>query len=51
MRIDVPVGPVVPRNVMRAERMADEQVFHFAAAIDQHGLRILLEEVVRLPGS
>ncbi len=29
---------------MRADRMADEQVFHFAAAIDQHRLRVLVQE-------
>ena len=50
MRIDVPVGTVVPRDVVRAGRMADEQVFHLAAAVDQHGLRILLQEIVRFPG-
>ena len=47
MRIDLPVGTVVPRDVMRAARMADEQVFHLAAAIDEHRLRILAQEVVR----
>ena len=46
MRIDFPVGAVVPRDVLRAHRMADEQVLHLAAAIDEHRLRILLQEVV-----
>ena len=31
--------------------MADEQVFHLAAAIDEHGLRILLQEVRWLPSA
>ena len=45
MRIDVPVGAVVPGDVMRAARMADEQVLHLAAAIDEDGLRVLVQEV------
>src|SRR5512138_1923156 len=37
VRIDVPVGAVVPGDVQRAQRMADEQVLHLAAAIDEQG--------------
>ena len=48
--INVPVRPVVPRNVNCACRMTDEQVFHLAAAVDEHGLRMLLEELLRLGG-
>src|SRR4029453_5869937 len=33
MRIDVPVGPVVPCNVMRTDGMADEVILHLAAAV------------------
>ncbi len=44
MRIDVPVGTVVPRDVVRADRMADKQIFHFAAAVDEHRLRVLVQE-------
>src|SRR5688572_10609361 len=35
MRVHCPVRAVVPRDVQRADRMADEQVLHLAAAIDE----------------
>ena len=50
MRIDVPVGAVVPRDVMRADRMADEEVLHLAAAVDEDRRRILLEKRDRFLG-
>src|ERR1700676_4341746 len=50
MRIDGPVGPVVPRDMMGARGMPDEQVFHFAAAVDEERLGILMQEIVRVLG-
>src|SRR5258708_16208720 len=45
MRVDVPVRAVVPRDVLRADRMADEEILHLAAAVDEDRLRIGMEEV------
>ena len=44
MRIDVPIRTVVPGDVLRAHRMADEEEFHFAAAVDEDCLRIGVEK-------
>ena len=48
MRIDVPVGPIVPCDVMRADRMADEEILHLAAAIDEDGGRVVVKELYGL---
>ena len=45
MRIDVPIGSVIPGHMLRADGMADEEVLHFAAAVDKDRLRIGVEEV------
>lgn len=45
MWIDIPVGSVVPRDHHRADRVANEQKFHLAAAIDKNSGWILCEEV------
>jgi hypothetical protein len=50
VRIDLPIGPVVPCDVMGADRMADEEILHFAAAIDEDGRRILVQEFNRFGG-
>ena len=50
MRVDVPVGAIVPGDVDRADRMADEQIFHFAAAVDEYRVPVLLEELSGLFG-
>jgi hypothetical protein len=44
VRIDLPVRSVVPRDVMRANGMADEVILHLAAAVDEHGRRMLVQE-------
>ncbi len=48
MRVDLPVGTVVPGDVMRADRMTDEEVLHLAAAVDEDRRRIVVEELGRL---
>ena len=50
VRVDVPVRAVVPGDVLRALRMADEQVFHLAAAVDEDGSWILLQELLCFGG-
>jgi len=50
MRVDVPVGAVVPGDVDRADGMADEQIFHLAATVDEYRVPILLEELGGLFG-
>ena len=50
MRIDFPIGAVVPRDVLRADRMTHEKIFHLAAAVDEHRLRIGVEQVLRFLG-
>ena len=35
VRIDVPVGNVVPGHMQASRRVADKQEFHFAAAVDE----------------
>src|SRR5487761_1977209 len=50
MRVHLPVGRLVPRHVVGPRRVADEQVFHFAAAIDHHCLRALVQEVEGFAG-
>src|SRR5688500_11548452 len=47
-RIHRPVRAVVPRHVQRALRVADEQIFHLAAAVDEQRIRIALEEFERV---
>jgi hypothetical protein len=44
VRIYLPVRAVVPGNEQGADRMADEQEFHFAAAIDEYRGRFFFEE-------
>src|SRR4051812_15832301 len=48
VRIDLPVGTVVPRHEMRADRVADKEVLDLAATVDQHRIRVLAQKVVRL---
>lgn len=50
MRIDIPVGTIIPGHMDGPDGMANEQIFHFAAAIDEYRIRILLEEFVGLFG-
>ena len=50
MRVDVPIGAVVPRDVVRADRMADEVVLHLAAAVDEDGRWVLARGTALLPG-
>ncbi len=46
--IDVPVRAVVPRDVYRAGWVADEQVLHLAAAVDEYGIGSLVQHFVSL---
>ena len=48
MRIDFPVGRFAPRDVYRADRMADEQELNFAAHVDQYRIGVGLQKFVRL---
>jgi len=48
MRVDLPVGPVIPGDVQRTGRMPDEQVLHLAAAIHEERLRRVVQEFERL---
>ena len=48
VRVDLPVGAVVPRHMDRARRVTDEEVFDLAAHIDQQGLGVGLQVGVRL---
>ena len=50
VRVDIPVGTVIPGDVDRADGVADEQIFHLAAAVDEYRVRILLEELSGLFG-
>ena len=50
MRIDVPVGAVIPCHMDGPDGMANEQVFHFTATINEYRIRSLLEEFVGLFG-
>src|SRR5574341_42215 len=50
VRIDLPVRTVVPRNVQRPHRVADEEVLHLAPAVDEQRIGILLQEFQRLLG-
>ena len=50
MWIDHPVGSIIPGDVVSSDRMPDEQVFHFAAAVDQDCVGIVLEERVCVEG-
>jgi len=45
MRVDLPVRPVVPGDMQSTGRMADEKEFHLAAAIDEQGFRIVVQEL------
>ena len=37
-------GPSFHARGLRADWMADKQIFHFAAAVDEHCLRVLVQE-------
>ncbi len=50
MRVDVPVGTVIPCHMDGSDWMANKKIFHFAAAIDEYRIWILLEEFVGLFG-
>ena len=43
-----PIGSVVPGDMKRAHRMAYEEVFHLAAAIEKQRIRMRLEKLKRL---
>ena len=45
MRIDVPIGSVIPSHMLRADGMADEEELHLAAAVDEDRLGIGVEEI------
>ena len=40
LRVDLPVRAIIPADMMGANRMTDEQVFHLAAAVDKQGIRL-----------
>src|SRR3569832_1692339 len=48
--IDVPIRSVLPGNLDCADRMANEQVFDFRTAIDEHRLRMQLQKLMGFPG-
>src|SRR5258706_1876005 len=50
MRIQVPVGAVIPRHHHRPVRMADEHVLHLAAAIDEDRIGAFTQEAERVLG-
>ena len=50
MGIDNPVGLINPRYVDSALGMADKQVFHAGADINQYGARIFIDQFPRLFG-
>ncbi len=50
IRIDVPVGAVLPGDVDGTDRMTDEQVFDFRAAVDEHRFGMRLQESMRFLG-
>jgi hypothetical protein len=50
MLVDLPIGTVIPGDVMCADRMTDEEILHLAAAVDEHRRRIVVEELRRLGG-
>ncbi len=45
--VERPVDAVVPRDQNCAHRMADEQKFEFRTAIDEDGLGVGVQEIVR----
>src|SRR5690606_38956741 len=49
VRVDLPVGTIVPGDMQRADRMADEEVLHLAAAVDEQRIRRGPQELERLP--
>ena len=48
MGIDCPFGSVIPGDVVGAGGMPDKQVLHFTAAVDEHGLGIVVQEIACL---
>ncbi len=50
MRVYVPVGAVIPCHMDGSHWVANEQIFHFAAAIHEYRIRILFEKFVGLFG-
>src|SRR2546422_1643725 len=50
MRVELPLGAVVPGDHHRAQRVPYEHVLHLAAAVDEQRVRVLLEELVGFPG-
>src|SRR5690606_34406322 len=48
VRIQVPFGAILPGDVVRAHRVADEIEFGVAAAVDEQGLGVLCEEAAGL---
>jgi len=50
MRIHHPIGFIDPGHMHRAFGVADEQVFHAGANVDEQGARILLADFPRLSG-
>jgi hypothetical protein len=50
IRVDVPIGAVLPGDVDRPYGMADEQVFDFRAAVDEDRFGVRLQEGVGFGG-
>src|SRR5262249_47752628 len=46
--IHFPVRAIVPRDVHGTGGMTHEQIFHFAAAVDENGVWVLPKKFVRL---
>ncbi|MNN90115.1 hypothetical protein D3C81_2080150 [compost metagenome] len=51
MRVHLPVRPIVPGHVVGALRMADEQVFHLAAAVDEQRIGGAVEQGAGVGGA
>ena len=50
LRVDRPLGAVVPGDVVGSDRMPHEQVLHLAAAVDEHRVGMVVKEGVRFEG-
>lgn len=50
VRIDLPVGALVPGDVMGTRGVPDEQIFDLAAAIDEHRIGVVAQEVEGFAG-
>ena len=46
LRIDFPIRPLLPGDMLGTGRMADVHVLDFRPAIDQNGLRVVVQKIV-----